>query len=220
MGRLAEHNRPNKPSASEIDRRVGLFDMDGTLANYEKAMRSWLDLMKESSEPHYEVHAREPSYFYERHRVIRRQPGFWRNLEKIDVGFEVLRIAQEVGFRNIHACTRGPSDCPSAWSEKFEWIQKHKESGLLPNSMKITVTEDKGTVYGRFLCDDHIPFLNRWLEHRKRGLAILVLPVPRKIDFDSLHPNIVCFDGSQVNELKSKLEQAFVRKSGEPFVAR
>ncbi len=219
MTKSTEHERTGKPEATDLDRRVGLFDMDGTLANYEKAMRTWLDLMKEPSEPDYEVHAREPSYFYERQRVIRRQPGFWRNLETIDVGFEVLRIAQEVGFRNIHACTRGPGDCPSAWSEKFEWIQKHKESGLLPSSMKITVTEDKGTVYGRFLCDDHIPFLNRWLEHRKRGLAILLLPVPRKIDYRSLHPNIFCFDGSQLNELRSKLEQAFVRKPGEAFVA-
>jgi hypothetical protein len=201
----------------EIDRRVGLFDLDGTLANYEKSMLTWLRLMQAPDEPFYEVHARNPAYFYQRQCVIRRQPGFWRNLEPMELGFQVLRLAEEVGFRNFHACTRGPGDCPSAWSEKFEWVQQQKQAGNLPIDMKITITEDKGTIYGRFLCDDHIPFLMRWLEHRKRGLAILVATPSRTIDPKSLHPNIFYFDGTQEDELRRKLEKAFVRKQGEPL---
>lgn len=198
-----------------IDGRIGLFDLDGTLANYEKAMRSWLDRLKSLEEPDFEIHAREPSYFYERQRIIRRQPGFWRSLEPVELGLRVLRIAQEVGFSNFHACTRAPSDCPSAWSEKFEWVQQQKVAGLLPKDMKITITEDKGTVYGRFLCDDHIPFLNRWLQHRKRGLAILVTPDCASINQSKLHPNIFCFDGNQESQLRNRLEIAFSRKSGD-----
>lgn len=194
--------------------RVGLFDMDGTLANYEKSMEWWLARLRSPAEPSFSVHAHEPAYFRERARVIRRQPGFWRDLEPIELGFEVLRMAQDVGFTNFQACTRGPSDCPAAWGEKVEWIQRHKRRGTLPADMRITITEDKTTVYGRFLCDDHVPFLEGWLKYRKRGLGILVLPRPRDLSGVELHPNILPYDGSDRTELRRRLEIAFERPSG------
>jgi len=198
-----------------VDHRIGLFDLDGTLANYDEAMRHWLDLLKSPDEPDFAVHARQPEHHYQRQCVIRRQPGFWLNLAPVRLGFEVMRLAQEVGFCNFHACTRGPSDCPSAWSEKYQWVQRYKQTGQLPADMKITITEDKGTVYGRFLCDDHWPYLQRWLQHRRRGLAVLVMnafepPTPR-LD----HPNLIVFDGSNAAEVRDRLQRAFERSPGE-----
>jgi hypothetical protein len=204
-------------SEESTDHRIGLFDLDGTLANYEKAMRYWLDLLKAPGELDYPVHSGEPKYYYQRQCVIRRQPGFWLGLEPIELGFEVLNVAQEVGFRNFHACTRGPSNCSSAWSEKFDWVQAYKSSGRLPRDMKITITEDKGTVYGRFLCDDHVPYLQRWLAHRKRGLAILVAPPGIEVPPRSLHPQIIQYDGSNRDELRHWLAKAYERKPGEPL---
>jgi hypothetical protein len=113
----------------DTNKRIGLFDLDGTLANYEKAMRHWLGLLKSPNEPGYEIHARQLEYFYQRQCVIRRQPGFWLDLEPVRYGFDVLAAAQEVGFRNFHACTQGPAECPSAWSEKYEWVQRVKALG-------------------------------------------------------------------------------------------
>jgi hypothetical protein len=200
----------------DSDHRIGLFDLDGTLANYEKAMRYWLDLLKSPGETDYEVHAQEPKYFSQRQRVIRRQPGFWLNLERVQLGFDVLAAAQQVGFRNFHACTRGPTDCSSAWSEKYDWVQRYKTTGELPADMKITITEDKGTVYGRFLCDDHLPYLERWLAHRKRGLGILVVMNDHTTK-TPLHPQIVPYNGTNMDEVKERLRRAFHRNSGEPM---
>lgn len=200
---------------AEIDHRIGLFDLDGTLADYDGAMRRWLTRLKAPEEPDEPVHARLPVHHYQRQCVIRRQPGFWLDLAPIELGFDVLRVAQDVGFRNFHACTRGPSDCPSAWSEKYQWVQRYKASGRLPADMKITITEDKGTVYGRFLCDDHWPYLERWLEHRPRGLAVLVVHDAAPLVARPDHPNLVVFDGSGTVELRDRLRRAFGRSPGE-----
>jgi hypothetical protein len=216
-----DEERPDPAAAAAAaaagpDDRIGLFDMDGTLANYEQAMEWWLERLRSPGEPFHRVHAREPAYAYERQRVIRRQPGFWRDLEPIELGFEVLEVAREVGFTNFHACTKGPDDCPAAWSEKVEWIQRHKREGRLPAQMRITITEDKTTVYGRFLCDDHVPFLEGWLRYRRRGLGILVLPRPRDLSGLDLHPNILPFSGGNRAELRRRLALAFERAAGSP----
>ena len=55
-----------------------------------------------------------------------------------------------------------------AWGEKLEWCRLH-----LPEDVQVTLTEDKGLVYGRVLVDDWPPYVLRWLEWRKRGLVIM-----------------------------------------------
>lgn len=78
--------------------------------------------------------------------------------------------------------------------------------------MKITITEDKGTVYGRFLCDDYVPFLEAWLAHRRRGLGILIATENQQ-NRQFHHPNVVRYDGANIQEVKHWLTRAFHRDS-------
>jgi hypothetical protein len=86
----------------------------------------------------------------------------------------------------------------------------------LPKDMKITITEDKATVYGRFLCDDHLPYLQRWIEHRKHGLAILVIADSRATKRPT-DARIIRYDGGPLDEVKHWLGRAYGRRSGEPL---
>ena len=52
----------------------------------------------------------------------------------------------------------------------------------------VTVTHDKGLVYGKVLFDDYPPYIERWLEHRPRG-KVLMLETPYNRSFS--HPNVL-----------------------------
>jgi len=94
------------------------------------------------------------------------QPGFWRDLPKLEDGFKILKMAKELGYRPM-ILSRGPRRQCSAWSEKLEWCRRH-----LPD-IAVTLTEDKGLVYGAVLVDDWPPYIERWLTWRQRGLVIM-----------------------------------------------
>src|SRR5262245_59601487 len=121
---------------------IGLFDLDGSLADYDKAMLAGLATLKTPEEPTIEdVHeAYQIPHIRARIDAISRQPNFWFNLEPIPIGFQVLHLAKEIGF-HIHVLTHGPKTKPWAWKEKVEWCQKH-----LGADIDIHITRDKGMV--------------------------------------------------------------------------
>jgi len=146
---------------------IALFDLDGTLADYDAAMRRDMRLLQAPSEPDWHAHDDdEPEYLRQRAKIIRRQPGWWEELEKYPPGFEVLSVARELEFQ-CHVLTKGPASASSSWTEKLRWCQKH-----VPDLL-VTVTQDKGLVYGKVLVDDWPPYVSRWLEWRPRGLVIM-----------------------------------------------
>ena len=149
---------------------MALFDLDGTLADFDSAMRAGMAKLAGSGESvwasgmHQE--AEEPDYITARRRLIKAQPGFWRDLPKLEDGFKILKMAKELGYRPM-ILSRGPRRQCSAWSEKLEWCRRH-----LPD-IAVTLTEDKGLVYGAVLVDDWPPYIERWLTWRQRGLVIM-----------------------------------------------
>ncbi len=150
--------------------RVALIDMDGTLCDYNKSLEDKLIALAHPSEflrdstPN--LHEDKP-WLQVRRALIRSQPGFWRNLEPIPAGFAVVSKFLELDFR-LMVLTKGPYTASSAWTEKVEWCKAH-----LPEA-EITVTQDKGLVYGRVLFDDWPEYMNRWLQWRPRGLGIML----------------------------------------------
>ncbi len=147
---------------------IGLFDLDGSLANYDKAMLAGLESLRAPGEapiddlwdlerfPHLEA----------RKTIISSMPGFWMSLEPIPKGFKILNMAIELGFRVV-VLTQTPKTKPIAAQEKIMWIQKHL------GDVDFELTRDKGLVYGRFLYDDYAPYMTKWLKHRPRGLGIM-----------------------------------------------
>lgn len=182
--------------------KIALFDMDGTLAGYDQQMKSDMALLAgpdESISNHREPMER---HLLNRMRLIKSQRDWWLNLPRIETGFDVLQLAQKIGFK-IHILTKGPRNTPQAWTEKFLWCQKQISADI-----DITITQDKGMVYGRVLVDDYPEYMERWLKHRPRGLGIMPLTDYNK---SFQHPNVIKYDGTDLAEVENKLQQAFDR---------
>lgn len=146
---------------------IALFDMDGTLADYDAAMVRDMRLIASPYEPEWtrEV-GNEPEYIKARIDMIRARPGWWHNLEKYPPGFEILNEAKALKFQ-CSVLTKGPKRAVAAWTEKATWCANH-----VPD-LPITIAQDKGLVYGKVLVDDWPDYVTRWLEWRPRGLVIM-----------------------------------------------
>lgn len=187
---------------------IGLFDLDGSLADYDKAMLAGLAALKGPDEPAFDdVHdSYRLPHLKARINLISREPNWWINLEPIAMGFKVLELAKQIGFQ-IHVLTQGPKTKPLAWKEKVEWCQKH-----LGPDIDIHITRNKGMVYGKFLYDDFPDYMLKWLEHRPRGLGIM--PV-KKSNQEFRHRQVVRWDGTNLEEVADRLRAAYRRLPGE-----
>ena len=199
---------------------IALFDMDGTIADYVRAMERDMESLRSPGEPESDGdnlwNEDAPDHIKARKETIEKTRGWWRELKPIPVGIDVMKIAQELGFE-IRILTKGPNAVPQAWAEKLEWCQEH-----LGEETQVTITRDKGTIYGRVLVDDYWPFMEGWLKHRKNGLGLMpgsskekMLEQHKKEADD--HPNVTFFDSSNLDQVKELLIRARDRKEGDPL---
>ena len=163
---------------------VALVDLDGTLAGFHialaEAMAPFAGLLDHNAT------AREYA-----EDLIKRQPGFWRNLPPLPLGMEILRFLRALDYR-IHILTRGPKRKPPAWTEKVEWVHAH-----LGAETSIHIAHDKALVYGRVLVDDWPAYIKPWLKHRPRGIVIMPAQ-PWNEDFT--HPQVLRY-GEDTSQL-------------------
>jgi 5'(3')-deoxyribonucleotidase len=175
------------------DNLISLVDMDGTLCDYDSAMMRDLNRLKSSEESVVQdLWDERLPHLKERMSLIKRQPNWWRNLEPIISGMRMVHLLDELGFK-IHILTQGPATTTSAWTEKVEWCQKH----LCHIDYDITITRNKGLVYGKVLVDDYPEYIMKWLKWRPRGLVIM----PAK-SYNSYvdHPNVFHYAGPESME--------------------
>lgn len=182
-----------------------LIDLDGTLANYDKAMRAALESLRSPHEPEItsdDVHDERP-WLENRKKLIRRVPNFWRDLERIPRGFGVVDALRELRFE-LMVLSKGPSSAANAWTEKLLWCQEH-----LPDA-KVTVTgADKARVSGDVLFDDWPPYFLGWLAAHPRGLVIM-LDHPHNEGFE--HPNVFRYRSMDLDHLSLSLRLVEVLK--------
>jgi hypothetical protein len=195
------------------DERQALIDLDGSLADYDGALRAAMDAIRAPGEPPYADRlavGREEPHMEARRKLIQAQPGFWRGLERIERGFEVVDRMRRIGF-GLHVLTKGPRATVGAWSEKLAWCIAE-----LPDAM-VTITSDKSAVYGRVLLDDWPAYFVAWLKARPRGLVICVAQ-PWNADYRAggplEHANVLRYDGSNQAEVETRLRAAYDRKGG------
>ena len=189
---------------------VALLDMDGTLADYDGAMKRELAKLASPDENPFEHGDNLPDWIEARRTVVSRVPGFWRNLEKLEVGFEIVHLLEAAGF-SLQVLTKGPSSKSLAWAEKLEWCREH-----IPQA-GVTITEDKSRTWGKILVDDWTPYFMKWLGNRPRGLVI-VPSQPWNQDVESLHQNIVRYDGKDPKFLRACIHAVATREGKEPLV--
>ena len=195
------------------DISIALFDMDGSLADYDGALIRDLEPLRSPWEPAItRDNLWQPElgeHIRARMRLIKAQPGWWLNLDPIPLGMQVLALCQQHGF-DIHILTKGPKRYALAWDEKVRWCQRY-----IGPEVDVHLTSDKGMVYGKLLYDDYPDYMLRWLRHRPRGLGIM--PVcPHNRDFT--HPNVVKWDGSNLEEVSRAIITAKNRTPGEDLL--
>lgn len=198
---------------------IALVDLDGTVADYDGAMRKYQRRLQAPGEPPYMgryAGEEEPPHIEARRKLIQSRPGFWRNLKPITHGFRVVGMMQDLGF-SLYVLTKGPMGTPGAWSEKCEWCAQY-----MPGSI-VTITGDKSVVYGRVLYDDFSPYFLPWLQKRPRGLVVCNAH-PWNESFKpggaDEHPNVFRYHGSDDDEaLRARLLRAYARAPGEPLDA-
>lgn len=188
--------------------RIALIDMDNTLFDYKEKLREDLKkLMSPGEEMPENLWDESAPWIKERMDLIKRVPGWWRNLPKFQLGWDIYGVLKEMGFC-CHILTKGPISKSHAWMEKVQCIQDHFERDVVPN----IVGESKDGTYGRVLVDDWPPYVKGWLKHRPRGLAI----VPSQ-DYNKrfLHENVVHYNGSNLTEIRHVLQAAYDRDSNQ-----
>jgi len=167
----------------QLTEKVANIDLDGTLAAFMDKLLKELNRMRspdESEFTHFDVE-NPPEWLDARMDYIKQHPGFWANLEVIPEGMRILEMLKDAGL-TINILTKGPRKATNAWTEKLLWVQRHVGEGHM------TLTTDKGLVYGRLLFDDFPPYILRWLEWRPRGVVLMLDSHWNK---DFRHPSVV-----------------------------
>jgi hypothetical protein len=186
--------------------KIALLDLDGTCADYDKALTAEMAKIASPGDPPYIKHSGD-TFMNARRKLIQNQSGFWRNLEKLELGFEVINVLKYVGF-SINVLTQGPRKSINAWSEKVLWCQEHLAD------IPITITQDKSLSYGRVLVDDFSPYFLKWLEHRPRGLVVCVAHPWNEmfaVGGEAYQSNIFRYNGNNKVELLQVLQKAYDR---------
>jgi FMN phosphatase YigB (HAD superfamily) len=150
-----------------MNKPVILFDLDGTLCQYNEALERDLEKLRSPFEPPYKRTHKHRDYIGERMELIKGNASWWVNLEKFQLGFDIHHIATSLGYR-IVVLTQGPKNNSEAWKGKLIWCRNN-----LDPDTDVIITRDKGLVYGKVLVDDYPEYAEAWLKHRPRGLVIM-----------------------------------------------
>jgi len=191
--------------------KIALFDMDGTIADYDGQIREDMHSLGHELPEYYHDLDLSPEIENDM-KMIKNQRGWWAELPEIESGMNLMRLCKDMGFR-IGILTQGPKRAKDAWGEKLEWCESHVEP--IESDPFVVVTRNaKGLVYGRVFADDYVPYMKDWLEFRPRGLGLMPINVGNR---DFRHPQVVRYtmdENWRSDELVEKLERAFSREDG------
>jgi len=177
---------------------VALIDMDGTICDYDRALYEKMERLRSPDEPEtvLPVTSDSPTYLKDRSDLIRSCSDWWANLHKLQLGWDVLSMAKELEFR-LMILTQGPRKNANAWKGKKLWLDEH-----LGEDFDVTMTRDKGLVYGKVLVDDFPKYAERWLEWRQRGLVIMPAS---KLNEGFSHPQVIRYDGTNLDQVREAM---------------
>jgi 5'(3')-deoxyribonucleotidase len=155
--------------------------MDGVLCGYnEKLVESGLVQPNQLTQERWKNCGLPPEQVETISRLVSSQ-GFFESLKPIDGAIQSIEELLALGC-DVNVCSRPPK-YSHAWSEKYEWIQRH--CPVL--SERIILTTRKAVVKGDAFIDDSLQELQKWPRGRK--ILLQTNPVLRydTIPTDVLH---------------------------------
>ncbi len=205
------------PNAKPCSESIALIDLDGTVADYEGQMLRDLEFIRGPNEPVItNIWDDAGEHISRRMDVIKNGPGWWENLPVIPSGMQVVDLLREMNWEML-ILTKGPKRTKQAWTQKVEWAERHIPDAfpIITGGRRSEKSGGKSLVYGKVLFDDYPKFMNAWVLAHPRGLGIMPINEGNK---DYHHPNVVKYDGNNLDEVRRALEIAKRRKSMEPLV--
>ena len=188
------------------DKKVALFDMDGTLFDYVGAMHIELEKLRSPEElsldPFILPNDKKYEYLWKRMDIVKQSEDWWANLPQLKLGFDVYNMTKELGYER-EILTQAPMQNPAALAGKLRCLRLNLEMDL-----DFTMTRNKGRHYGRILVDDFPGFINEWLKFRKKGTVIMPAS---KYNEGYSHPQVIRYDGKNKEEVRSALIEAMNR---------
>ena len=184
---------------------ICLVDLDGTLCDYAGALQAEMNKLSSPMEPPFTITLADeiyPDHLWQRMKLIKENGDWWENLPRFKLGFDVLDWLKEEGFY-VSILTQGPKENHVAWSHKVKWCLRE-----IPE-IDITITRNKGLVYGKILVDDYPEYIKQWLDYRPRGLVIMPA---QKWNEGYSHPNVIRYDGRNIAEVRIAIGKAKERK--------
>jgi hypothetical protein len=175
--------------------------MDGTLCDYDSALRNALETLRSPGEESFMGNINHaPTYLKARANLIRASIEWWANLPTFNLGIELWSLFDKYECRKM-ILTQGPKKNANAWTGKKMWIDAN-----LGEDVEVTITRDKGLVYGKILVDDYPPYCKAWLEYRPRCLVIMpVGSMNSLVKFN--HPQVIRYDGKNFEEVEKAVKK-------------
>lgn len=192
---------------------IFLVDLDNCLVDYDAALTKALEKMAGPNEENPKIYMdhrqNRPEYIKERINTICSKKEWWANLPWLESGRSLFFLFREFDLR-IMILTQGNRKNPEAWSGKMQWFINN----IALEDVDITITRDKGLVYGKVLADDWPVYAENWLQHRPRGTVIM--PV-HNYNKDFQHPQVIKYDGSKksLNIVSKKIEEIIKKHKDE-----
>lgn len=181
------------PAGAVVEAPIALVDLGDTLCDVNSALREGLARLncgQSTSDDSAEV-------LEAKQRMVMNAPGFWRELEPLPCGFELLELLRAEGF-DIYVLTKGPRDAPHAWAEKVQWCRTH-----VPD-LRVVVTDEKAIVFGHVLVEDWLPYIESWQRRWRSGLA--VVPARPWNAGALLNQRLLRYDGCNQAEVSTALK--------------
>jgi len=172
-----------------------LFDLDGTMVDYDNAIKRDYYFYKNPNDPHYSHENKKISHLRKLIDLIRCKNGWWLKLTKNKLGFDIYNIAIEIGYKPT-ILSKAPRNCPNAYTEKYLWVKENI------GDIDVIISPNKTIVDGLVLVDDYPKFVDPWLNEHPDGIAIL----PKNENNDGYsHQRAIIYDGSNITEVKCML---------------
>jgi 5'-nucleotidase len=181
------------------DRPVALIDMDGTLCDCAGAIAEALAPLRSPGENGERERDDLAPHIVARRRLIMSVPGFWKNLQPLSIGFQIIDLLRGLRF-DLHILTKGPAEQSAAWSEKVEWCRRH-----VPD-IPVIIADRKSVVRGDVLVEDWPPYIEEWLATNPSGVVIVPAQPWNVRLAPSVAANALRCDGDNLGDVRRRLE--------------